>query len=488
MAQRATQHDVSIEDEAGYWELVRDNVNFRRLWTGNLISLLGDWFNTIALYTLVVDLTGSPLALGAVFITKMLPWAIAAPLAGVIVDRFNRRQLMIGTDIARAVVVLGFLLIDEPGDVPWLYVLLTAQVVIGAVFQPAKSASLPNITTPRELLTANALMSATWSTMLAVGAALGGLATEALGTTAVFWIDSATYVVSAVFIYGTTIPQDTEPGKQSLFRAAAREIIEGWQHLRTHPRIGRIAFAKATWAVGGGALVYMLALLGDRMAPGALAAGIGVLFMARGIGTGIGPIVVRALFTDRTQWPAVIGGAIVFCGLCYGVIAFVPWASTTTSIVLVCALVVAAHAALEAGDYREARSLIAGMRAFEDIRAEEGNGTNVTGVKAALGALGHVCALVGAAPAASGGNWVLSSTMLQKRTNDRYRGRVFSTDWLLVLATESASIFVASLLLEAGWIDLVGSFQLFAGLQVACGVLWWLIIVPRERRAETVAP
>ena len=432
MATRATTHDVEVDQEAGYWELIRGNLDFRRLWIGNLISLLGDWFNTIALYTLVTQLTGSPLALGAVFITKMLPWALAAPLAGVIVDRYNRRRLMIGTDIARAVVVLGFLLIDSPGDVPWLYALLAAQVVLGAVFQPAKSASLPNITTPRELLTANALMSATWSTMLAVGAALGGLATEAFGTTAVFWIDSATYLVSAVFIYGTTIPQDTQPGQTSLLRSAAREIIEGWHHLRTHPRIGRIAFAKATWAVGGGALVYMLALLGDRVAPGALAAGIGVLFMARGIGTGIGPILMRALFTDRTQWPAVIGGAIAFCGIGYGVVSYMPWNSEVLTVVALCAVVVAAHAA-------------------------------------------------------SGGNWVLSTVMLQKRTEDRYRGRVFSTDWLLVMSAESASILVASLLLELGWIDLVDSFRLFGGLQVVCGVLWWLIVVPRERRDEEAA-
>jgi MFS family permease len=429
MAHQATQHDVDVQDEAGYWELVRSNVNFRRLWAGNLISLLGDWFNTIAIYTLIVELTGSPLALGAVFVTKMLPWAVAAPLAGVIVDRYNRRWLMIGTDIARAVVVLGFLLIDTPGEVPWLYALLTAQVVIGAVFQPAKSASLPNITTPRELLTANALMSATWSTMLAVGAALGGLATEAFGTTAVFWIDSATYIVSAVFIYGTTIPQDTKPSEQSLLRSAVREITEGWRHLRTHPRIGRIALAKATWAVGGGSLVYMLALVGDQIAPGALAAGIGVLFMARGIGTGIGPIVMRAVFTDRERWPTVLGGAIVFCGLCYGAISFVPWDSTAVIIMLTCALVVAGHAA-------------------------------------------------------SGGNWVLSTVMLQKRTDDRYRGRIFSTDWLLVMTIESASILLASALLELGWLDLAGCIRLFAGLQVVSGILWWLLVVPRERRDD----
>ena len=425
----ASPHDTDVQDDAGYWELIAGNVNFRRLWIGNLISLLGDWFNTIALYTLVSELTGSPLALGAVFITKMLPWALASPIAGVMVDRYNRRRLMIGADLLRAVVVLGFLLIDTPADVPLLYVLLMAQVVIGAVFQPAKSASIPNITTTRELLTANAVMSATWSTMLAVGAALGGLATEALGTTAVFWIDSATYLVSAVFIVATRIPQDTEPAEKSLLRSAVREISDGWQHLRSHPRIGRIAFAKATWAVSGGALVYMLALLGDQIAPGALAAGIGVLFMARGIGTGIGPIVVRWLFQDRSRWPTVIGGAIAACGACYVAVGLAPWSTTTAGIALICAIVVTAHAA-------------------------------------------------------SGGNWVLSSVMLQKRTADTYRGRVFATDYLLVMLAESVSILAASLLLEAAWLDLATAFQVFAGVQVACGLLWIAIVVPRERRDD----
>lgn len=429
MSTSHTAHDVEVEEQAGYWALIAGNKDFRRLWGGNLISLLGDWFNTIALYVLVTELTGSPLALGAVFITKMLPWALTAPLAGVIVDRYNRRRLMIGTDILRAVIVLGFLFIDQPAEVPWLYVLLTAQVVLGAVFNPAKSAALPNITTPRELLTANALMSATWSTMLAVGAALGGFAVEALGTDAVFWIDSVTYVVSAVFIFAATIPQETEPADTALVHSAVREVVDGWGHLRAHPRIGRFAFAKATWAVSGGALVYMLALLGDRIAPSALAAGIGVLFMARGIGTGVGPVIVRALFSDRRQWPAVIGGAIVMCGLCYLGIGLVPWRASLAMIVLICAIVVMAHAA-------------------------------------------------------SGGNWVLSTVILQKRTEDRYRGRVFSTDWLLVMSAESLSILAGGAILEFGWLSLEGAVQAFAALQIGSGLAWLGIIVPRERRDD----
>ncbi len=423
---RRTRHDVEVEQQAGYLALVRGNVNFRRLWSGTLISLLGDWFNTIALYALIVELTGSPFALGAVFITKMLPWALASPIAGVLVDRFNRRRLMILSDLLRAVVVLGFLLVDEPSEIPLLYVLTALQVVVGAVFQPAKSASIPNITTPAELLTANALMSATWSVMLAAGAALGGFATEWLGVRAVFLIDSFSYLVSAYFIYRTSIPQQTEGNaRKSVLRAAFREIVDGWGHMRRYPRIGRISFAKAVWAVGGGALVFMLTLLGEAMMPGAEAAGIGLLFAARGLGTGIGPLVARAVFLDRRRWPALLGWCIVGSGLGYALIGLVPWTY------LVTAFVVAAHAA-------------------------------------------------------SGANWVLATVMLQKRTEDRYRGRVFATEWLLVMGMESLSILAASLLLEAGTFDLRTAFLVFAVLQVGSGLLWLALVVPRERHADVI--
>ena len=416
-------HDVEITDQAGYWELVRDNANLRRLWIGSIVSLLGDWFNTIALYTLVFRLTGSPFALGAVFIFKMLPWALASPIAGALVDRFDRRRLMIISDLVRAVVVLGFLLIDEASDVYLVYGLIALQVVVGAVFVPAKSASIPNITSPRELLTANALLSASWSVMLAVGAALGGFATEWLGEQAVFIIDSFTYLVSAYFIYRTTIPQNTEAPEGPILRTAMQEIVEGWRYMRAVPRVGRIALVKAVWAVAGGALVYSLTLLGNEVAPEALAAGIGILFAVRGMGTGIGPVVARAVFKDQNQWPLIMGIFIAVTGLCYLGIGLIPWT------------------------------------------------------------LGVVVVLVMVAHSPSGANWVLATVLLQKRTEDRIRGRVFATEWLLLMLADTASILTASLLLETGILDLRTCFQTFALLQILCGLLWIVLVVPKERKA-----
>ncbi len=406
----------------GYVALVRANLNYRRLWLGSVVSLLGDWFNTIALYALVLQLSGSAIAIGAIFITKMLPWALASPVAGLIVDRYDRRRLMIGADLVRAVIVLGFILIDEPGEVPFIYLLAAAQVVVGSVFQPAQSASIPNITSPRELLTANALSAATWSTILAVGAALGGLATEWFGLRAVFVLDSVSYLCSAWFIARTVIPQSTDrPEGRGTIGAALLEVADGWRFMRGRPEVGRMALAKAVGSAAGGALVYMLTLIGEAISPTGAAFAIGLLFSARGLGTGIGPILARATARDRRNWPALIGVCIGVTGLSY---------------------------------------LAVGLVGFTYA----------------------IAALIMIAHAASGATWVLSTVLLQERTEDRWRGRVFATEWLLLMGVQSLSILAASLLMDTGALDLKGAVLLFAGLEMVAGVLWMAFVVPRERR------
>ena len=415
----------SSSDQAGYWELISTNANVRRLWLGAVISLFGDWFNTLAIYRIVQDQTGSPFALAAVFLTKLLPLALASPLAGVLVDRWDRRKVMIGADLIRAVLVLGFLLVRDAGDLWLLYLLASAQIVVSSVFIPAKTASLPNITKPRELLTANAFLSATWSVMLAVGAAAGGFAVDLFGTDAVFVLDSLTYLISATFIARMVIPQerDEAPKNVSVFRAAGRQIIDGWGYLRKHPPVMRMTWAKATWGFGGGALVLFLALLGDTLFPAAQSTGIGVLFAARGLGTGIGPVVARRLFPDETRWPRILGMCIVATGVGYAILSFVGW------ILLIVVLVIFAHAA-------------------------------------------------------SGANWVLSTTLLQKRSEDRFRGRVFATDWFFVTIIQSGSIILGALLLEAG-LALRSVILLFAVVQILSGLLWVVVVAPAEREERS---
>jgi MFS family permease len=421
---------------AGYLELIRRNHNLRRIWLGDVASLLGDWFNTIALYTLVDRLTGSPLALSGVFVTKMLSFALASPVAGLLADRLNRRRLMIACDLVRAILVLGFLLIDDAADVPLLYVLTALQLAVGAAFLPARNASIPNVTTKAELLTANALLSATWSSLLAVGAALGGVAAAWLGLKAVFLIDSATYLTSAFFMVRTVIPQETDATRSgptrpgALVGEAVRGVLSGWRYLLAHPQVGRIALVKTAWSVAGSALVYMLALLGKHLLPGAPSVGIGYLYAARGIGTGVGPVAARALVPARSRWPVMFGLGICWSALVYLAVGGLAWTYWILPLVLV------AHTT-------------------------------------------------------SGANWTFSTVLLQERTPDRYRGRVFSTDLLLLTLVDAVAILIAGLLLEGGTLSLRAGIVLFAAVQLLCGVLWLALAVPREaawRRSQEADP
>ena len=416
------------DPQVGYGALVRGNANVRRLWLGTLVSLFGDWFNTLALYRLAADLTGSELALGGVLLTKLLPLAVAAPVAAALVDRLDRKHVMIGADLLRAAIVLGFLLVRDAGDLWLLYVLAFAQIAVSAAFGPAKSATLPNVARRGELLTANALLSASWSVMLALGAAAGGPAVDLFGTDAVFVFDALTYLVSAAFIARMTIPQErAESSGGGLWREAWRQSAEGLGYLRAHPRVLRPALAKATWTLGGGGLVLALILIGDQVFPGAGTTGIGVLFAARGLGTGLGPVLARALFRDQGSWFTVLGACIALSGVGYLAVAALPWAAGAGGLALV-ATVVFAHAA-------------------------------------------------------SGANWVLSTTLIQTRAEDRYRGRVFTADWLILALVESASTLAASLALEWG-APLRGVVAAFAAVQVASGMAWLALVVPWERRGR----
>ncbi len=254
---------------------------------------------------------------------------------------------------------------------------------------------------------------------------MGGVATAWLGLEAVFLIDSATNLVSAFFLLRTVIPRSTEkldrPSRLGpLIREAAGGILAGWRYLLAHPPVARMALAKATWSLAGSALVYMLALLGGHLSPAAASVGMGYLYATRGVGTGVGPIAARAIVPARERWPAMFGLGICWSGAVYLAVGALPWTYWVLPLVLL------AHAT-------------------------------------------------------SGANWTFSTVLLQERTPDRYRGRVFATEWLLVMLVDAVMILTAGLLLEAGTLSLRSGFQIFAGIQILCGVLWLVLAVPAER-------
>jgi MFS family permease len=185
---------------ASYVLLLRANRQFRHLWLATLISYAGDWFNLLASAALIGRLTQSGTAVSVLFLARYLPLFFLSPWAGVLADRFDRKRILIFADLARAVVVAAFVLVQWTGLIWLLYLLTVIQFSLSSLFQPAHAAVIPNLVSERDLVAANALDGFTWSVMLAVGALLGGIATTLLGITACFLLDAASFVLSALFI------------------------------------------------------------------------------------------------------------------------------------------------------------------------------------------------------------------------------------------------------------------------------------------------
>ncbi len=408
----------------GYWRLLRQNAAYRRLWLGLVISMAGDWFRTIALYVLVLRLTGaSGLALGGVLSVEMLAIFALSPVAGVVADRFSRKTIMIGADLTRAVLVLGFLTITT-ADRLWLaYSLSAALMGVSAFFHPAFAAALPNLTTREELLAANALGSATWAIMLAIGSALGGMVTTALGIRAAFLLDATSYVASALCL--ATVPIPPAPtaleARSGLLPSHWRAFWQGIGYLRARPPVWRLLTVKACGAGLGGGMLLLFALFAEQVFH-AGATGLGLLYMTRGFGAAVGPMLARRLVGSRPQaMERAIGVAFLATGSLYVLFSRMP-------------------------------SLLWG---------------------AAVLCVAYMAASV---------LWVFSSTLLQIRVPDTYRGRVFAADFALFTLIMAISSFLTGWTLDRFALSprtmaaVLGSLVLLPGL-------WWLW--PRAPRATS---
>ncbi|HWN83483.1 MAG TPA: MFS transporter, partial [Candidatus Udaeobacter sp.] len=269
-------------------QLLRRNQNFRRLWIAQLVSFLGDWFNTLAVYDLVSELTGgSGQALAWVLISRFLPTLVFSAAAGVTADRISRRKILIVSDVLRAVVVLGFLLVRQHHHVGLVYALTALQLSLSAFFQPARDAAVPTITSRDELHAANALSGISWSAMLTLGAALGGIVTHALGREAAFVIDAASYLFSAWMVRGVRFPPAPKQAPRLTLRSltGATDIAEGAAFVWRHPVVAWLLSIKLGWGVGGGVLL-LLVIFGERVfVPPGGALGVGILYAARGLGS-----------------------------------------------------------------------------------------------------------------------------------------------------------------------------------------------------------
>jgi len=407
----------------GYVELLRANRDFRHLWLGQVVSQLGDWFNTIALFTLVLELTGSGRAVGLVLVARFLPSVVLGPLSGVLADRFDRRRIMIVSDVLRALVVLGFLFVRSAEQVWLIYFLTVLQLAFSAFFEPARSAALPSVVAERDLVKANTISSVTWSAMLTLGAAAGGPVTDWFGTDAAFVIDSVTYLVSAVLVWRVRLPARRPRPKRPLTWAKAlgvTDTLEGLRYVWRRPRVLALLLVKPAWGLGGGILT-LLPVFGEKVfrlslhgAVGGAALGMAALYAARGIGTALGPVLTRRFYSEtRPQMQRAIGVSFLVGGVFY--------------------------------------CLFGGAQSF-------------------------TLALVWLAVAHAGGSvlWVFSTVLLQSSVEDEFRGRVFAAELMLLTLALAASNYATGEALDRFGVSPRAAAVATGLLFLLPGLLWLL--------------
>jgi MFS family permease len=384
-----------------YVHLIRGNANFRRVWLAQIVSEIGDWFYTLAIYSLLLQLTGRAESVALALVLQVLPQTFVGPAAGVVNDRVRRRRVMIAADLARFVIVLSMLSVRSRSTVWLVYPLLVAETVMAAFFEPARSAVIPNITAKEEIIVANTLSSATWSVNLLIGGALGGVVIALLGRDAAFVLNAVSFLVSAILIRRTGFEEphaaSAEPLRfDDLFDYSP--ILEGIRYVRRDRRLRATVFAKAGELMIGPSWV-LFTVMGHKYFPVHLRGidpersavlGMSLLLGARGIGAIVGPLASArwAGQSDRRLRLGILFGYLIIA-IGYAALGAAP------NVWLACLCVMFAHC----------------------------GGSTV---------------------------WVFSTTLLQLNTEDRFRGRVFSADLGFSMLTIAVGAYVCGLFLDWG--------------------------------------
>jgi MFS family permease len=376
-----------------YVHLLRSNTNYRRFWLAGSLSQAGDWFNYIGLFVLLNQLTGSGQVVSWFLIAKFLPTAVLGPVAGVIADRFNRKYILVSCDLLRAIVVLCYLLVNDASQVWLVYALAVLQESIWTFAHPARQASIPNLCSKEEINIANGLSGASWSVMLALGAALGGFVSAHFGWRTAIVIDSFSFIISALLLASVVLPTTVKKNTAKLTLARItgwHELAAGCRYVKEHPRVAALLMVKSGWALSGGILV-MLTVFGEQVfaqnGQGGLS---GVFYSMRGLGAAVGPLIAWRLF----------GEGVVAMRYAIGSAFFI------SSVAYLCF----SHASL---------ITVAAVCVF----------------------VGHIGGSI---------QWVFSTTLLHRRVEDRFRGRVFAAEMALLTLVLSFSTWCTGVALDEG--------------------------------------
>ena len=330
--------------------VLRDNRNFRTLYAANAVSLLGDWFNIVALFSLLLELTGKGEAVAYALLTRFVPAFFAGPAAGVLADRVSRRAILVVSDLLRAGLVLCLLFVRRPDQVWIAYAVVTAHSVVSAFFEPAQQAMLPNLVSEADYPLAATLENSLWAAMLAIGSALGGVALAFLGRDAAFVCDAASFLGSAALLVRLppgfarrsdreaigVVEEAREPGSQIANLFGARDLREGVRYVAAHRRVRALLAVKASFGLTLGGVLVLLAYFGEKVFAHGNGAGIAILWTARGVGSFAGPFAAfRISGTDDRGLRRGIGGAFALLTICYVAFALSPaigWAAVALAV------------------------------------------------------------------------------------------------------------------------------------------------------------
>ncbi|MEH0971078.1 MFS transporter [Micromonospora sp. CPCC 205546] len=351
------------------------NQNFRNLFLAELVVFGADWFVMVPLLVLLPDLTGSGVWGALVLAVDTGIVALLLPYTGTIADRFDRRKIMIISNVAALLGVLLLLGVRSAGTA-WLAMAGIGVVAVAkAFYSPAAQAALPNVLDPDELAAGNAVAGSAWGTMTVVGASLGGVLSAAVGPYACFWVAAVSLVVAAglatLIRRPLQAPRDAELPVQRTWPA----IREALGYIGHRPRVLALVTVKSAVGLGNGVLT-VFPLLAAVYGAGPI--GTGLLFAVRGAGALVGPILMRRVLTNRAWLLPGLAVSMSLYGLAYVGTSVARWFP------LVLALVFVAHFA-------------------------------------------------------GGSNWVMSNFALQGEVPDRLRGRVFATDMMLATLAVSVS-------------------------------------------------
>ena len=283
----------------GFSTLLRQNRNYRYTWIGQVVSEIGDHFNNVAVFALALETTKSGLVVSGIMLSRAIPAMLVGPLAGVALDRLDRKRVMIASDLVRMVVAACFIFTLQNKHTWLLYPLSALLMMASPFFTAGRSSILPTIATKEEIHTANSLTQTTGWITLTIGTLLGGISVAQFGYHWAFLGNSLSFAVSALCISRLFV-------KSGGFRAARtaltetevvrpwREYVEGLRYMRAHPLILGIALIGVGWATGGGAAQILFSVFGELVfnrGP----EGIGFIWTAAGIGLLCGGMVAYQL-------------------------------------------------------------------------------------------------------------------------------------------------------------------------------------------------